>query len=291
VTLQPDGTSDEELLRLAAAVERASEHPLAAAVVAAARDRGLSVPEAQHFASVTGRGVEGEVEGQRVLLGSAAFLSERGVDADAAAVRAEDLRKDGQTVLFAAVEGRFAGLLGVADPVRGSTPEALKRLRAEGLRVIMLTGDNRTTAEAVARKLGIDEVHAEVLPADKSAVVRRLQAEGRVVAMAGDGINDAPALAAADVGLAMGTGTDIAMESAGVTLVRGDLRAVARARVLSRLTMQAIRQNLALAFLYNVLAVPAAAVGLLTPVMAAAAMSLSSLSVVVNALRLRGTSL
>jgi Cu+-exporting ATPase len=291
-----EGVTSDELLRLAAGLERASEHPLAAAVVRGARDKGLPVPEARHFESLTGKGVIGEVEGRRVVLGNKSLLSEQGVaDAGPLAQRADALRAEGNTVLLAAVDGRAAGLLAVADPVRASTPEALRLLRDDGLRVIMLTGDSRTTADAVARRLGIDEVLAEVLPGQKHEVVRRLQAEGRVVAMAGDGINDAPALAQAQVGIALGTGTDVAMESAGVTLVHGDLRGIARARRLSRATMQNIRQNLFLAFVYNAVSVPVAAGVLyplwgilISPIWASAAMSLSSLSVVGNALRLRG---
>jgi Cu+-exporting ATPase len=227
------------------------------------------------------------VEGRSVLLGNPAFLAERGVDASAFDKRAEELRLQGQTVVLFAVDGKLAGLLGIADPIRASTPEAIRLLHEDGLRIIMLTGDNRTTAEAVARQLGIDEVLAGVSPAEKSAVVGRLQDEGRVVAMAGDGINDAPALARARIGIAMGTGTDVAMESAGVTLVRGDLRAIARARRLSRFTLSAIRQNLLLAFVYNTLSIPLAAFGYLNPVVAGAAMGLSSVSVIGNSLRLR----
>jgi P-type Cu+ transporter len=235
--------------------------------------------------------VVGTVDGRAVVLGNAALLAEQGVDAGALAVRAEALRADGQTVMLAAVDSRPAGLLGVADPLRPSTPDAVRALKADGLRVLMLTGDSGTTAEAVARRLGIDEVQAEVLPQDKREVVKRLQEEGRVVAMAGDGINDAPALAQANVGIAMGTGTDVALESAGITLLGGDLRGLVRARVLSRLTMANIRQNLFLAFVYNTLSVPLAALGVLNPVVAGAAMSLSSLSVVGNALRLRAAKL
>jgi Cu+-exporting ATPase len=281
-----DGFDEAELLRLAAGLERASEHPLAAALVQGATERGLTLPPAEDFQSVPGQGVVGRVEGHTVVLGNAALLAEYGV-ADVAAARAEELRRDGDTVLLAAVDGRLAGLLRVSDPVRATTPEAVRLLHADGLRLVMLTGDSRATAEAVARRLGIDEVHAEVLPAAKSAFVEGLQAQKHVVAMAGDGVNDAPALARADVGIALGTGTDVAMESAGVTLVRGDLRGIARARLLSRRTMAAIRQNLFLAFVYNTLSIPIAAVGLLNPVLAGAAMSLSSLSVIGNSLRLR----
>jgi Cu+-exporting ATPase len=288
VTVEPaPEQSAEELLRLAAGLERGSEHPLASAVVKGAEERGLPPLRASDFRSLPGKGVAGTVEGKAVLLGTPALLRENGVDADALLPRIEALRGQGQTVLVMAVDGRFAGVLGVADPIRASTPEAIRALHAEGLRLVMLTGDSRATAEAVARQLGIDEVQAEVLPQEKHAVVKRLREEGRVVAMVGDGINDAPALAEAQVGIAMGSGTDVAMESAGVTLVRSDLRAVVQARRLSQATMRNIRQNLFLAFVYNTLSIPVAAVGLLNPIWASAAMSLSSLSVVGNALRLR----
>jgi Cu+-exporting ATPase len=288
VTVEPaPGGSADELLRLAAGLERDSEHPLATALVKAAVARGLRPAEVSDFRSVTGKGVVGTVEGHAVALGNAALLAELNVPAGALQARAEELRAAGQTVVLAAVDGKVAGLLGVTDPVRPSTPEAIELLHADGLRIIMLTGDGRATAEAVGRQLGLDEVIAEVLPQEKYLVVKRLQEDGRVVAMAGDGINDAPALAQAHVGIALGTGTDVAMESAEITLVRGDLRGIARARRLSRATMRAIRQNLFLAFVYNVLSVPAAALGLLTPIWASAAMSLSSLSVVGNSLRLR----
>ena len=296
--VQPtEGFTEEEVLRLAAGLERGSEHPLAAAVVKGARERGIEPGEVRDFRSVTGKGVAGVVEGRRVALGNAAMLRDEGVayrgeiqpDPLADAVPSEV-----QTVVLVAVDGRYAGLVSVVDPVRASTPEAIRLLHEGGLRIIMLTGDRRGTAEAVGRELGIDEVVAEVLPEEKHAVVKRLQAEGHIVAMAGDGINDAPALAAAQVGIAMGTGTDVAIESAGVTLVHGDLRAIARARRLSRATMRNIRQNLFLAFVYNALSIPVAAgvlypfTGvLISPVWASAAMSLSSLSVVGNALRLR----
>jgi Cu+-exporting ATPase len=279
--------SEGELLRLAASLERASEHPLAAALVQAAQERGLSLAPAGSFEARAGLGVEGTVEGHAVLLGNPALLAEKGIAADAVSGRADGLRRQGQTVLLAAIDGKLAGLLAVADPVRASTPEAIRLLHGDGLRIVMLTGDSHTTAAAVARQLGIDEVIAEVLPAQKAEVVARLQREEHVVAMAGDGINDAPALARADVGLAMGTGTEVAMESAGVTLVRGDLRAIARARRLSRFTLSAIRQNLFLAFVYNTLSIPLAALGVLPPVVAGAAMSLSSVSVIGNSLRLR----
>jgi len=293
-----EGVAADELLRLAASLERGSEHPLAAAIVTGAQAQGLRLVEARDFRSVTGKGVIGTVEGRAVLLGNAALLGDHGVDAGALGLRLDALRGEGQTILVVAVDGRLAGLLGVADPIRPSTPEAIRLLHADSLRIIMLTGDSRVTAEAVARKLGIDEVIAELLPQQKHETIKRLQAQGRVVAMAGDGINDAPALAQAQVGIAMGTGTDVAMESAGVTLVQGDLRAIARARRLSRATMRNIRQNLFLAFAYNVLCVPVAAgvlypfLGILiSPIWASAAMSLSSLSVVGNALRLRGVKL
>jgi Cu+-exporting ATPase len=295
VTVEPaQGFRADDLLRLAAGLERASEHPLAAAVVAGAASRGLSPAEVRDFQSATGKGVVGRVEGHTVVVGTPALLAEHGIDSALMHTRLEALRGEGQTVLLVAVDGRPAGVLGVADPVRPTTPEALALLHADGLRVVMLTGDARGTAEAVARKLGIDSVIAEVLPQQKLDAIRGLQAEGHVVAMAGDGVNDAPALAAADVGIALGTGTDVAMESAGVTLIKGDLRAIARARRLSRATMRNIRQNLFLAFVYNAASVPVAAgvlypfLGLtVTPVWASVAMSLSSLSVVGNALRLR----
>ncbi|MBI2890720.1 MAG: heavy metal translocating P-type ATPase [Nitrospirae bacterium] len=290
------GVDEKDLLRFAAGLERSSEHPLASAIVHGARERGVEAPAADSFESVTGRGVRGEVGGRKVALGSSAFLRELGVDTNVLETNAGALRDEGQTVMFVSVDGKPAGLLGVADPIKSTTPEALALLKAEGVRVVMLTGDNRTTAEAVARKLGLDEVVAEVLPETKADVVRRYQSEGRIVAMAGDGINDAPALAQAHVGIAMGTGTDVAMESAHVTLVKGDLRGIARARSLSRNTMRNIRQNLFFAFAYNSAGVPIAAgllypfFGLLlSPMIAAAAMSFSSVSVISNALRLRRT--
>jgi Cu+-exporting ATPase len=294
-TVEPaEGFAADELLRLAAGLERGSEHPLAGAIVAAAQERGLSLAEGRQFQSVTGKGVTGEVEGRQILLGTVALLAEHGVNAGPLHPRLEALRAQGQTVMLAAVDGRLAGLIAVADPIRASTPEALGLLHADALRVVMLTGDSRTTADAVARQLGIDEVIAEVLPTEKHQEIKKLQNQGHIVAMAGDGINDAPALAAADVGIALGTGTDIAMESAGIVLVQGDLRGIARARRLSRATMRNIRQNLFLAFVYNVLSIPIAAGVLypvwgirISPIWASAAMSLSSLSVVGNALRLR----
>ncbi|QEH31816.1 Silver exporting P-type ATPase [Aquisphaera giovannonii] len=288
------GQDEAELIRLAAGLERASEHPLAEAVVKGAEARGLAPAKAGEFDSRTGRGVVGTVEGRKVAIGNAALMEELGVDPGELAGRAESLRADGQTVVLVAIDGRPAGLLGIADPVKGTTPEAVASLHAEGLRVVMLTGDAEATARAVARQLGIDEVRAGVLPDRKAEAIRALQAGGRKVAMAGDGVNDAPALAQADVGLAMGTGTDVAMESAGVTLVRGDLRGIARALRLSRATLRNIRQNLMFAFLYNALGVPIAAgllypfTGLLlSPMLASAAMTMSSLCVVTNALRLR----
>jgi P-type Cu+ transporter len=288
------GMDEARLLRLAAGLERASEHPLAAAIVAGAEDRGAKPGEASDFASVTGKGVTGSVDGSAVALGNLALMTDLDVELGELTDRADALRQEAQTVMFVSVDGAAAGLLGVADPIKESTPEAIRQLHAEGLRVVMLTGDSRATAEAVAAELGIDEVVAEVLPDQKADAVARFQEEGRIVAMAGDGINDAPALARAQVGIAMGTGTDVAMESAGVTLVKGDLRGIVRARRLSRATMANIRQNLFFAFVYNSLGVPIAAgvlypfFGLLlSPMIAAAAMSFSSVSVISNALRLR----
>jgi heavy metal translocating P-type ATPase len=284
----------EEILRLAAGVERASEHPLADAVVTAATEQGIAIPEVDAFDSPAGRGVLGIVEGRRVLLGNANFATSQGVETSGLAEEADRLRGDGATVIFVGVDGQLAGVLAIADPVKPTTPEALTALRAEGVEVVMLTGDNRVTAEAVARRLGVDRVEAEVLPDHKADVVKRLRDEGRVVAMAGDGVNDAPALASADVGIAMGTGTDVAIESAGVTLLNGELTGIVRARQLSEKTMANIRQNLVFAFIYNVAGIPIAAgvlypvTGmLLSPMIAAAAMALSSVSVITNALRLR----
>ncbi|UCE87876.1 MAG: copper-translocating P-type ATPase [Deltaproteobacteria bacterium] len=299
VSIEPaDGWDAAALLRLAASLERGSEHPLAAALVAAARDRGLALVDAEGFASESGRGVTGRVEGRSVALGTLEHLGTLDVDARALAESAEALRRTGQTVLFAAVDGAAAGLFGVADPIREHAADAIRALRGDGLRVVMLTGDSKVTADAVASQLQLDDVVAEVLPSDKARVVSRLIEEGRTVAMAGDGVNDAPALARAHVGIAMGTGTDVAIESAGITLVRGDLRGILRARRLSRATLRNIRQNLFFAFAYNALGVPIAAgvlypvLGLLlNPMIAAAAMSLSSVSVVSNALRLRRVSL
>jgi P-type Cu+ transporter len=290
---------DDDVLRLAASLERASEHPLATAIVEGARERGIDqLPAVADFQSVTGKGVVGTVDGHQIVLGTAALLADRGVDAAPLVARAETLRREGQTVMLVAVDGRAAGLLGVADPIKPSTPDALAALRADGVRIVMLTGDARATAEAVARELGIRDFEAEVLPDGKGDIVARLVADGRTVAMAGDGVNDAPALARAHVGIAMGTGTDVAMESSGITLVQGDLRGIVRARRLSRATMRNIRENLFLAFIYNSLGVPIAAGALypvfgllLNPMIAAAAMSLSSVSVIGNALRLRRVAL
>ena len=295
VTVEPtEGLAEEEFLKLSASLERGSEHPLAAAIVKGAEERSIALSEAKDFESVTGKGVRGQVDGKVVALGNQRMMENETIDPGPLAQRAEQLRGDGQTVMFVAVDGKPAGLLGVADPIKASTAEAVDLLHREGIEIIMLTGDSRTTAEAVARKLGIDRVEAEVLPEQKNQVVRKLQNEGRMVAMAGDGINDAPALAQAHVGIAMGTGTDVAMQSAGVTLVKGDLRGIAKARRLSHGTMRNIRQNLFFAFIYNTLGVPVAAGVLypffgilLSPIIAAAAMSLSSVSVVGNALRLR----
>ncbi len=293
VVTSPDFEEDE-MLRLAASVERASEHPLAIAIVRAAEDRGLLMAPVSAFDSPTGKGALGTVKGRKIVLGNAAFLLEQGVDVATLAERADELRADGATAIFIGIDGRAAGIFAIADPVKATTPEALAALKAEGIRVVMLTGDNWTTARAVARRLGIEDVEAEVLPDQKSAVVQRYQKAGSVVAMAGDGVNDAPALAAADVGIAMGTGTDVAMESAGVTLLKGDLVGIVRARRLSQAVMGNIRQNLFFAFIYNALGVPVAAGVLypvfgilLSPIIAAAAMALSSVSVIGNALRLR----
>jgi Cu+-exporting ATPase len=299
VQVAATGNVDEnELLRLAAALEKASEHPLAAAIVAGAEARQLRLPEVSDFRSITGQGVTGRVAGHAVALGNAKLVTGLGLDPATVAERAEAGRRDGQTVMHVVIDGQLAGLVGVADPIKATSAEAVQQLHAEGIRIVMVTGDGRTTAQAVAAKLGIDEIVAEVLPEQKIQAVKRLQAEGHVVAMAGDGINDAPALAQAQVGIAMGTGTDVAMQSAGVTLVKGDLRGIARARRLSRATMRNIRQNLFFAFLYNALGVPLAAGALyptfgllLSPIIASAAMSLSSVSVIGNALRLRKASL
>ncbi len=288
------GAGEDELLRLAASLERLSEHPLAAAIVGAAKDRNLALAEVWGFESVSGKGVSGTVDGRRIALGNQAMMESAGIDVGPLAGLADELRRGGATAMFAALDGRPGGVFGVADPVKATTPDAVRALQAAGVRVVMLTGDNRATAEAVGRKLGIAEIEADVLPRDKGKAVERLRREGRIVAMAGDGVNDAPALAAADVGIAMGTGTDVAIESAGVTLLGGDLRGVVAARRLSQATMRNIRQNLMFAFMYNAAGVPIAAgilypaFGLvLSPAVAAAAMALSSVSVVANALRLR----
>ena len=299
VTLRSiSGVGEEEFLQLVASLEAASEHPLAAAIVAGAKERGIALLGTERFQSLTGKGVMASVAGREVAIGNTRLLEELRLDAGRLAAEAESLRQDGQTVMFVAINGKASGLIGVADPIKATTAEAIQALHREGIRVVMLTGDNRTTALAVAKKLGLDEVEADVLPEEKAAVVRRLQAGGHKVAMAGDGVNDAPALAQADVGVAMGTGTDVAMESAGVTLVKGDLRGLVRARRLSRATMKNIRQNLFFAFVYNALGVPVAAgvlypfFGLLlSPMLASAAMTFSSVSVIANALRLRRVSL
>jgi Cu+-exporting ATPase len=293
-----EGRSEADVLSLAASLERSSEHPLAAAIIAAARDRSLPLADPAEFASVTGKGVTGKVAGHTVALGNTRHMDELGVSFDDLAAQADDLRKDGATALFLAIDGKPGAVIAVADPIKATTAAALDSLRADGVRIVMLTGDNKTTATAVASKLGITNVEAEVLPADKNRIVKHLRGEGRVVAMAGDGVNDAPALAEADVGIAMGTGTDVAMQSAGITLVKGDLAGIARARALSRATMRNIRQNLTLAFVYNVAGIPIAAgvlypsLGiLLSPIVAALAMALSSVSVISNALRLRSARL
>ena len=289
-----EGFQEQDILRWAASLEQASEHPLAEAIVRGATDRKVNLVQVDDFQSITGKGVTGKVEGYRVALGNLKLLESLGINAGDLARRADSLRAEGQTVMLLAIDGKAAGLIGVADPIKETTPEAIRALHVEGIRIVMLTGDSRKTAEAVAGKLEIDQVQAEVLPEQKAQIVKQLQAEGRIVAMAGDGINDAPALAQAQVGIAMGTGTDVAMESAGVTLVKGDLRGIVRARRLSRATMRNIRQNLFFAFVYNAFGVPIAAgvlypfFGLLlSPMIAAAAMSFSSVSVVGNALRLR----
>jgi Cu+-exporting ATPase len=289
------GRHDEsELLAIAASLERASEHPLAAAIIAAAKERRVEIEPVSEFRSHAGRGVRGRASGRQVALGNRTLLEELGIEVGDLSVRAEDLRRQGQTLVFVVIERSVAGMIGVADPIKESTLQAIQMLHRDGIRIVMLTGDSRATAEAVAKKLGIDEIEAEVLPEQKELVVKRLQEQGHIVAMAGDGINDAPALSRAHVGIAMGTGTDVAMESAGVTLVKGDLRGIAKARRLSRGTMRNIRQNLFFAFFYNTVGIPVAAGVLypvfgilLSPMIAAAAMSFSSVSVVGNALRLR----
>lgn len=288
IAVEPlEGFDMQRLLSIAAGLELSSEHPLATAIVQGAKDRGVSAVKIQNFQSVTGKGVRGIADNEPVAIGNTAMMKDCKVPIENIETRLEQLRSEGQTVMIVSIGERAAGLVGVADPVKETTPDALKELHEEGFRIIMLTGDSRATADAVARKLGIDEVIAEVLPEQKSEVVAKLQREGRRVAMAGDGINDAPALAKANVGIAMGTGTDVAMESAGVTLVKGDLRGIVRAKKLSRATAAGIRQNLFLAFIYNALSVPLAAFGLVTPMLASAAMSLSSVSVIANSLRLR----
>lgn len=289
---------EQKVLKLVASLERASEHPLAEAIVKGAEERGIELVQTENFQSITGKGVTGEVQGHKVALGNSRLLQSLNIEAEELSEQADLQRADGQTVMLIAIDGQAVGLIGVADPVKATTPEAIANLRAEGIDVVMLTGDSNTTAQAVASKLNIDQVHAEVLPEQKAEVVKKLQAEGRIVAMAGDGINDAPALAQAHVGIAMGTGTDVAMESAGVTLVKGDLNGIVRARRLSRATMSNIRQNLFFAFIYNAAGVPVAAGVLypifgilLSPIIAAAAMSFSSVSVITNALRLRNANL
>jgi Cu+-exporting ATPase len=299
VAIHPaEGFAEADLLRLAASLERGSEHPLADAIVRAANERGLTLSDAQGFDSPVGKGVLGTVEGKKLLLGSGKFLAEQHVSTTALDAEADTLRQDGATAIFMAMDGQLAGVFAIADPIKKTTAEAVRALKAEGVRLVMMTGDNRTTAQAVAKTLGIDEVEAEVLPQDKASVVEKLRAEGRVVGMAGDGVNDAPALAAAAGGVAMGAGADVAIESAGVTLLQGDLQGLVRARRLSRAVMRNIRQNLLFAFIYNAAGVPIAA-GLLyptfgillSPAIAALAMSLSSVSVVANALRLRAVHL
>ena len=293
-----NGFQESDMLRLAASVERASEHPLADAIVRAANERKVELAAVDGFDSPTGKGATGKVNGESIVLGNARYLASLGIATEQLSAEAERLRGEGATVINMAIDGKVAGLFAIADPVKATTPEALKALAAEGIKVIMLTGDNRTTANAVARRLALADVEAEVLPGQKSAVVAKLRDEGRIVAMAGDGVNDAPALAAAEVGIAMGTGTDVAMESAGITLLKGDLTGIVRARKLSQATMRNIRQNLFFAFIYNAAGIPIAAgilypsFGiLLSPIIAAAAMALSSVSVVGNALRLRAARL
>ncbi|HUR43574.1 MAG TPA: HAD-IC family P-type ATPase, partial [Aestuariivirga sp.] len=289
-----EGGAESELLRLAASVERSSEHPLAAAIVAAARARGLTLGEITDFDAPSGKGAVGVVDGKRIVIGNAKFLAEFNIATGEMEPKAQTMRSEGATAVFVAINGKAVGVIAIADAVKSTTPSALRALRQAGLRIVMLTGDNRATAEAVARKLGITEIEADVLPDRKAGIVAKLKSEGRIVAMAGDGVNDAPALAAADIGIAMGTGTDVAMESAGITLLRGDLTGIVQARRLSKAVMNNIRQNLFFAFIYNAAGVPVAAGVLypffgilLSPVIAAAAMALSSVSVIANALRLR----
>jgi Cu+-exporting ATPase len=288
------GFDTTEVLRIAASVEQASEHPLANAIVAEAKDRALTLGKVSGFDSPTGKGVVGMVDGNEVTIGQGPFLRERGISVEPLARQAEDLRREAATAIFVAIDNEPAGIIAIADPIKATTPEALKALKDAGIRIIMLTGDNRVTAEAIARRLELADVEADVLPDQKSAIVTRLRSQGHVVAMAGDGVNDAPALAAADIGIAMGTGTDVAIESAGVTLIKGDLTGIVRALRLSRATMNNIRQNLFFAFIYNAAGIPIAAgvlyplFGLLlSPIIAAAAMAASSVSVIANALRLR----
>jgi Cu+-exporting ATPase len=292
------GLTESEVLRLAASLERSSEHPLAAAVLVAAKEKGITAEEPSDFGSVTGKGVTGIIGGRSVSLGNAKLMADQGIGLGDLAGQADELRRSGATTLFAGVDGKPAGIIAIADPIKATTRAALDSLRGDGIHIVMLTGDNRTTAEAVARQLGIADVEADVLPEDKNRIVRKLRAGGKIVAMAGDGVNDAPALAEADVGIAMGTGTEVAIQSAGVTLVKGDLAGIARARALSRATMRNIRQNLVFAFAYNAIGIPVAAGALypafgilLSPVVAALAMSLSSVSVIANALRLRAARL
>jgi len=292
------GTSEAEMLPLAAGLERSSGHPLATAIVAAARARGISLQDPTEFSSLTGMGVTGRIDGRSVALGNMKLMDSLGIAFSAMVAKADQLRADGATALYVAVDGRPAAVIAIADPIKATTAAALDSLRASGIRIVMLTGDNKTTAQSVARKLGIDDVEADVLPEDKLRVVRQLKSQGRIVAMAGDGVNDAPALAEADVGIAMGTGTEVAIQSAGITLVKGDLAGIARARSLSRMTMRNIRENLVFAFAYNIIGIPIAAGALypvfgllLSPIVAAAAMSFSSVSVIANALRLRAAKL
>lgn len=292
------GFLENDVVAMAASLERLSEHPLAAAIVAAAKDRGSVIVESTDFVSVTGRGVTGKVGARSIALGNMKLMADAGANDAALVAKADELRAGGATALFLAVDGVMAAAIAIADPIKGTSAAALERLRADGLRIVMLTGDNRITAQAVARQLGITDVEADVLPEDKHRIVTELKAKGEIVAMAGDGVNDAPALAAADVGIAMGTGTDVAIASAGITLVKGDLAGIARARTLSRATMRNIRQNLFFAFAYNVVGIPVAAGALfpafgilLSPIIAALAMSFSSVSVIANALRLRSVKL
>ena len=292
------GLSEGDVLTIAASLERSSEHPLAAAIVAAAKEAGAASQEAEDFASVTGQGVTGKVGGRSLGLGNAKLMADLGVNLGDLEAQADVLRSEGATALFVAIDGKPAGIIAIADPIKPTTRAAIDDLKAAGMHIVMLTGDNRTTAEAVARQLGIEDVHADVLPEDKHRIVGQLKKDGRVLGMAGDGVNDAPALAADDVGIAMGTGTEVAIQSAGITLVKGDLAGIARARALSRMTMRNIRQNLVFAFAYNAIGIPVAAGVLyptfgilLSPVVAALAMSLSSVSVIANALRLRATKL